>query len=116
MVGGRLKDARSMSTLRNFVMFRNGCLSSGILRDGTRYGSARATRCATSPFMISGADCRYSRTHMFLSHLGVHMKKLFSILCLVVFTATTTVEAKDTRTCTKTSTQEIAAIFDRWNA
>ena len=46
------------------------------------------------------------------------MKRLSPIFCLVVFTAATTlpVHAKDTRTCTKTSTQDIAAIFDRWNA
>ena len=46
------------------------------------------------------------------------MKKLFSILFIVVITGATTlpVHAKDTRTCTKTSTQEIAALFDRWNA
>ncbi len=46
------------------------------------------------------------------------MKKLFSILCLVVFTTATTlpVQAKDSRICRKTSTQEIAALFDRWNA
>ena len=45
------------------------------------------------------------------------MKMLFSIFLIVVITAVTTlpVEAKDTRTCTKTSTQEIAALFDRWN-
>jgi hypothetical protein len=42
------------------------------------------------------------------------MKKLFSILFIVVMTATTTlpVQAKDTRTCTKTSAQEIADLFD----
>lgn len=47
------------------------------------------------------------------------MKKLFSILFIVVIiTAAITlpVQAKDTRTCTKTSPQEIAALFDRWNA
>ena len=46
------------------------------------------------------------------------MKKLFSILFIVVITGATTlpVQAKDTRTCTKTSAQEIAALFDRWNA
>lgn len=46
------------------------------------------------------------------------MKKLFSILFVVVITAATTlpVYAKDTKTCTKTSPQEIAALFDRWNA
>ena len=46
------------------------------------------------------------------------MKKLFSILFIVVITAATTlpVHAKDTMTCTKTSAQEIAALFDRWNA
>src|SRR5580765_7747611 len=46
------------------------------------------------------------------------MKKLFSILFIVVIAAATTlpVQAKDTRICTKTSSQEIAALFDRWNA
>jgi hypothetical protein len=46
------------------------------------------------------------------------MKKLFSILFLVVMTVATTlpIQAEDTMTCTKTSTQEIAALFDRWNA
>ena len=46
------------------------------------------------------------------------MKMLFSIFLIVVITAVTTlpVGAKDTRACTKTSTQEIAALFDRWNA
>ena len=46
------------------------------------------------------------------------MKKLFCILFIVVITAATTlpVQAKDTRACTKTSAQEIAALFDRWNA
>ena len=46
------------------------------------------------------------------------MKKLFSILFIVVITAATIlpVHAKDTMTCTKTSAQEIAALFDRWNA
>jgi uncharacterized protein (TIGR02246 family) len=46
------------------------------------------------------------------------MKKLLSILFIVFITAATTlpVQAKDTRTCTKTSTEEIAALFDRWNA
>ena len=45
------------------------------------------------------------------------MKKLFSILFIVVITAPTTlpVHAKDTMTCTKTSVQEIAALFDHWN-
>ena len=46
------------------------------------------------------------------------MKLLFSILFIVIMTAVTAlpVQAKDTRTCTKTSTQDIAALFDRWNA
>jgi len=46
------------------------------------------------------------------------MKPLCSILFLVVMTAATTlpVQAEDTMTCTKTSAQEIAALFDRWNA
>ena len=46
------------------------------------------------------------------------MNKLFSILFIFVMTAAITlpVQAKDTRTCTKTSTQEITALFDRWNA
>jgi uncharacterized protein (TIGR02246 family) len=46
------------------------------------------------------------------------MKQLCSILFLIGLTAATTVRvhAQDTRTCTKTSTQDIAALFDRWNA
>ena len=46
------------------------------------------------------------------------MNKLFSILFIFVMTAAITlpVQAKDTRNCTKTSTQEITALFDRWNA
>ena len=46
------------------------------------------------------------------------MKQLFSILFIVVMTTATAlpVQAKDTRICTKTSTQDIAALFDRWNA
>src|SRR6266705_1559019 len=46
------------------------------------------------------------------------MKKLFSLLLLVVIPAATllTVQAEDTMTCTKTSAQDIAALFDRWNA
>ena len=46
------------------------------------------------------------------------MKQLCSILFLIVLTAATTVRvhAQDTMTCTKTSAQEIAALFDRWNA
>ena len=46
------------------------------------------------------------------------MKKLFSLLFSVVMTAATTlpIQAEETRTCTKTSAQEIAALFDRWNA
>ena len=46
------------------------------------------------------------------------MKQLFSIFFIIVIAAATIlpVQAKDTRTCTKTSAQEIAALFDRWNA
>ena len=46
------------------------------------------------------------------------MKQLCSLLFLVVMTAATTlpVQAEDTMTCTKTSAQDIAALFDRWNA
>ena len=46
------------------------------------------------------------------------MKKLCSILFIGVITAVTTlpIQAEDTMTCTKTSAQEIAALFDRWNA
>ena len=46
------------------------------------------------------------------------MQKLCSIFFIVVITAATTlpVQADDTTTCTKTSEQEIAALFDRWNA
>ena len=46
------------------------------------------------------------------------MKQLCSLLFIVVMTAATTlpVQAEDTMTCTKTSAQEIAALFDRWNA
>ena len=46
------------------------------------------------------------------------MKQLCSLLFLVVITAATMlpVQAEDTMTCTKTSAQEIAALFDRWNA
>ena len=46
------------------------------------------------------------------------MKKLLSIFFIIVITAATIlpVQAKDTRACTKTSAQEIAALFDRWNA
>ena len=46
------------------------------------------------------------------------MKQLCSILFIVVITAATTlpVQADDTMTCTKTNEQEIAALFDRWNA
>ena len=46
------------------------------------------------------------------------MKKLFYFLFIVAITAATNspVQAKDTRICTKTSIQEIAALFDRWNA
>ena len=46
------------------------------------------------------------------------MKQLFSALFIVVMTAATTlpVQAEVTMTCTKTSAQEIAALFDRWNA
>jgi len=46
------------------------------------------------------------------------MKQLCSILFIIVITAATTVlvQAEDTMTCTKTSAQEIAALFDRWNA
>ena len=46
------------------------------------------------------------------------MKQLFSIFFIILITAATTlpVQAKDTRICTKTSTQDIAALFDRWNA
>ena len=46
------------------------------------------------------------------------MKQLLSILFIVIISAATTlpVQAKDTRICTKTSTQDIAALFDRWNA
>ena len=46
------------------------------------------------------------------------MQKLCSIFFIVVITAATTlpVQADDTMTCTKTSEQEIATLFDRWNA
>ena len=46
------------------------------------------------------------------------MKQLCSILFIIVITAATTVRvhAQDTMTCTKTSAQDIAALFDRWNA
>ena len=46
------------------------------------------------------------------------MKQLFSALFIVVMTAATTlpVQAEVTMTCTKTSVQEIAALFDHWNA
>ena len=46
------------------------------------------------------------------------MKKLFSMLFIIVITAAyiLPVQAKDTRTCTKTSAPDIAALFDRWNA
>jgi uncharacterized protein (TIGR02246 family) len=46
------------------------------------------------------------------------MKQLCSLLFIVVMTAATTlpVQAEDTMTCTQTSAQEIAALFDRWNA
>ena len=46
------------------------------------------------------------------------MKQLFSLLCIVVITTATPllVQAEDTMTCTKTSAQDIAALFDRWNA
>jgi uncharacterized protein (TIGR02246 family) len=46
------------------------------------------------------------------------MKQLCSLLFLVVMTVATTspVQAEDTMTCTKTSAQDIAALFDRWNA
>ena len=46
------------------------------------------------------------------------MQKLCSIFFIVVITVATTlpVQADDTMTCTKTSEQEIAALFDRWNA
>ena len=46
------------------------------------------------------------------------MKQLCSLLFLIVLTAVTTVlvHAQDTMTCTKTSAQDIAALFDRWNA
>jgi len=46
------------------------------------------------------------------------MKQLCSLLFLIVLTAATTprVHAQDTVTCTKTSAQDIAALFDRWNA
>jgi uncharacterized protein (TIGR02246 family) len=46
------------------------------------------------------------------------MQKLCSILFIVVITAATTlpIQAEDTMTCTKTSAQDIAALFDRWNA
>ena len=46
------------------------------------------------------------------------MKQLCSIFFIVVITVATIlpVQADDTMTCTKTSEQEIAALFDRWNA
>ena len=46
------------------------------------------------------------------------MKQLFSILFIVVVAAaiTPSVQAEDTITCAKTSAQEMAALFDRWNA
>src|SRR5262249_14646326 len=67
---------------------------------------------------LSLGDCITEILLHVLSRPGVHMKKLFSILFIVVIAAVTTlpVQAKDTRTCTKTSTQEIAALFDGWNA
>jgi uncharacterized protein (TIGR02246 family) len=46
------------------------------------------------------------------------MKQLSSLLFLIGLTAATPVrgQAEDTMTCTKTRAQDIAALFDRWNA
>jgi uncharacterized protein (TIGR02246 family) len=55
---------------------------------------------------------------LLLSHPETHMKQLSSILFLVVITAATPllVQADDTELCAHTSEQEVATLFDRWNA
>ena len=46
------------------------------------------------------------------------MKKFFSILFIVIISAGATLpaQAEITMACAPTSTPEIAALFDRWNA
>jgi uncharacterized protein (TIGR02246 family) len=55
---------------------------------------------------------------LLLSHPETHMKQLSSILFLVVITAATPllVQADDTELCAHTSEQEVATLFDRWDA